>query len=166
MNRQTAIFQAPAADRVAISRGALAALPAALLLTALVYGAGLYERRDYLAAAPVDDRPGWFHADVVDTDSPQARVYRDRQQLPVRLPDSSAATVVTSAGQPRALLLPPSNVLADGRERALQAGAAQEADRSLLLPALTEQGERIDFVIDQDGSAIVSAPRYADPAQR
>ncbi|MDB5968307.1 MAG: hypothetical protein JWQ90_757 [Hydrocarboniphaga sp.] len=120
----------------------------------------------HTSSMPVQDSPGWFHASVVDSDSPRAKHYRDRKQELVHLPDSSPATLASSAGQPQALLLPPSNSLADHRERALQAGAALEPDSSVVLPAVTEQGKRVDFVIAADGRTLASAPRRPDAAQR
>ena len=134
-------------------------IPAVIVIVALVY-TGLGYLRDLAVSKPVEDSPGWYSADVVEADSPRARRYSEHRQLPVRLPDDSAAKVAVSAGEPQALLLPPSNTLADGRERALQAGAEVDHNRNVVLSAVTDQGVRIEFVFHDDGKAFASTPRY------
>ncbi|WP_428310675.1 hypothetical protein [Hydrocarboniphaga sp.] len=158
MNTQRAIG-APAPH--APLRASHLAIPAAVALAALGY-AGIAHLRSLAAdAKPVQDSPGWYSADVVESDSPRARRYSEHRQLAVHLPDTSPAKVAVSGGEPQALLLPPSNTLADSRERALQAGAEVDRNRNVVLSAVTNEGARIEFVFHDDGKAFASTPRYA-----
>lgn len=161
MNSLPGFASAPGSNRLCSFRS-LTALSAALVIGAAVYGSGAM-RRDGL---PEQVRSGWFRAAVVDADSPGAGRYADREHLPVRLPDSSRAAIATRAGRPQALLLPSSNSLADHRHRALQAGATLDPDHSLVLRAVTDRGQRVDFVMRADGSTSASVPRRDTGPQR
>lgn len=165
MNLQHAMTAMPWKIRVCAPQRVLAMVGAAAVAATLAY-AVLSDKLLMASRAQVASRPGWVQADVVEADSPRARVYSNDEHLPVHLPDSSSAKVVMIAGRPRALLLPPSNALADGRERALQAGAAVGSDRSVMLPVVSKRGERFDFVIRQDGGAMATSLRGEATPQR
>jgi hypothetical protein len=155
----------PGKIRVCASQRVAAVAGAVGIAAMLVYAALSGNR---LAGSLVEaaDRPGWVHADVVEADSPRARAYADDEHVPVRLPDFSSAKLVLIAGRPRALLLPPSNALADKRDRALQAGAVLGSDRNVLLPVVSKRGERFDFIIRQDGEAMARILRGGAASQR
>lgn len=141
------------------------AIAAALALAALGY-AGIARVRGPADTKPAQDSPGWYRADVVESDSPRARRYSEHRQLAVHLPDASPAKVALSGGEPQALLLPPSNTLADSRDRALQAGAAIDRNRNVVLSAVTSEGAHIEFVFHDDGKAFASAPRQESADRR
>lgn len=162
MNTQRAIAAAPSPAPL---RATHLAIPAVIVIAALVY-AGPGYLRDLAVSKPVEDSPGWYSAEVVEADSPRARRYSEHHQLPVRLPDASTAKVAVSAGEPQALLLPPSNTLADGRERALQAGAEVDHHRNVVLSAVTDRGVLIEFVFHDDGKVFASTPRYLSADRR
>jgi len=167
VNRQHSIALKPSPPSLSLSRHARVGIAIAAVAAAMIAGLMVQGQQAPRAAAPI---PGsrWAHADVVEADSPRAHAYADLKKRRVQLPDSSRAAVAITEGQPSALLLPPSNTLADGRERALQAGGATlTADRSVLLPTVTDQGVRYDFVIREDGGALASSPPHAlVPVQR
>jgi hypothetical protein len=163
VNTQRAM-SAPAGYHVPL-RASQLTIPAVIVLTLLVF-AGLTYLRGLSGPKPAEDSPGWYSADVVESDAPRARRYSERQQLPVRLPDSSGATVAISGGEPQALLLPPSNTLAGGRDRALQAGAEVDHNRNVVLSTVTSEGVRIEFVFHDDGKTFASTPRRQLADQR
>jgi hypothetical protein len=100
----------------------------------------------------------WRPVTIVEDGSAQAGDFGKLRKVPVLLPDDSKAKLAVDAqGQPQALLLSRSNVIADTRDRALEVGAALNGDKSLTLPVTTGAGTQIDFVIQPDGSAAVPA---------
>jgi hypothetical protein len=160
VNRQQELLagHAPGETPLKLPWQTAAAILAAVLIVTIAYGV-VELQRGKTSAASAQVQPLWFHAAVIDADSPRAEKYSGSTRLAVRLPDSSNASIAMKAGKPRALLLPPSNTLADRRERALQAGAEVDQDSSVILPTTTDQGERIDFVIHADGNTMASDPR-------
>ncbi|WP_411887763.1 hypothetical protein [Hydrocarboniphaga effusa] len=96
---------------------------------------------------------------LLEADSPRARSLGSKA-VPVVLPDQSQAELLVDRdGLPRALVFESSNVLAGARERALQAGAVIADDDSLVMQAITKEGQVLHFVVKPNGDAFVSAPQ-------
>ena len=138
----------------------LVSIAALALLVVLVIGglSGLRKRTagsSVAVAALADGRP----VNLLEADSPRARSLGSKA-VPVVLPDQSRAKLLVDRdGLPRALVFESSNVLAGARERALQAGAVIADDDSLVMQAITKEGQALHFVVKPNGEAYVSAPQ-------
>lgn len=160
-------------DTMACKRAFGAALAAILLGGAgAVFAQGMNDaslRPEGAAQArlSLQSASGWRPLQVVEAGSSEASAYARLRKVPVTLPDDSQAQLaVGENGEPQALLFPESNAIASARERALEAGAALNGDRSVTLPLSTAAGSRIDVVIRPDGSAMVPGMQNVQESTR